>query len=224
MAVSVVIYVEGGVIPGEAVAEEVGRTQIGVASNTEKFRESFSKLLQQRIDSEKVNVFIQPGGGVNQSVNIFKASKMDNPMLVIDLDGPPSSRADRLQGLDIEEHADSVFFMVQEMEAWFLAQPSIIDQYYENFHRIIQEPFPEYEDPESISRPSRELNIQVQRFYVDPSRLTRKGRPKKVKYGKLKDAPGMILLLDINDLEQKFDDVASLLEKLELLQTYDEEE
>ena len=96
---------------------------------------------------------------------------------------------------------DKVFFMIQEMEAWFLKQPECLERWGESqsFVRTKKETAIASDnqiagkDIESLSEPSRIVGVIVQRYF---ERVLPNGKKKKVKYGKLKSAPAIIDNLD----------------------------
>lgn len=51
-------------------------------------------------------------------------------LLLVDLDGPDATRAAWLATNSLTPHEAQVFFMVQKMEAWFLAQPEMLLSFY----------------------------------------------------------------------------------------------
>ena len=52
-------------------------------------------------------------------------------LLLVDLDGPTPTRTAWLTAKNLLPHEAQVFFMVQKMEAWFLAQPAILIEFYQ---------------------------------------------------------------------------------------------
>ncbi len=52
------------------------------------------------------------------------------PLLLIDLDGPAETAAAVLAAKKLARHTAHTFWMIQEMEAWFLAQPAALDRFF----------------------------------------------------------------------------------------------
>jgi hypothetical protein len=134
----------------------------------------------------------------------------------MDLDGPPASRQQTLADRELAEYAEDTFFMIQKMEAWILSQPHVIEDRFgnEKQYTITQNELPTWHDYQLIVHPDEVLDTAIQRRYRDPLHKTRNGDHKKAKYGKLKDAPGMIAALNLEQLAQDFSDVAALIAKI----------
>ena len=98
-----------------------------------------------------------------------------------------------------------MFFMIQEMEAWFLKQPDCLERWgaAQGYTRtnadtaIAADNQIAGKDIESLSKPSRIVGVIVQRYF---ERTLPDGKKKKVKYGKLKSAPSIIDNLDEQSL------------------------
>jgi hypothetical protein len=97
-----------------------------------------------------------------------------------------------------------VFFMIQEMEAWILKQPNSIEKWGKangylrldptntiNNHPLIMD-----KNIESIKKPSNVLYNIIKHFFQKEYN----GKKKKIQYGKLKSAPGLLDQLDVNTL------------------------
>ena len=91
-------------------------------------RRGFSKLLSQKLKGEMPR--IKMGNGVKSTIDKFLHSKSNMNFLLIDLDAEASKKKDKLSEYGLKEHKDYAFFMIQEMEAWFLSQPKILDDFY----------------------------------------------------------------------------------------------
>ncbi|MGI4863244.1 MAG: DUF4276 family protein [Janthinobacterium lividum] len=57
-------------------------------------------------------------------------SKFQQVLLLVDLDGPDDTREAWLASQELASHQANVFFMVQKMEAWFLAQVEVVQEFY----------------------------------------------------------------------------------------------
>lgn len=216
--VDIRIVIEGGIVPHI-------NDSAATINNSEKLRESFHKLFSQIINPESFNLIIEMKGGFEQAIMSFKEySKLDQKTsILIDLDGVSSSKQDKIVDLKIENLAERVFFMIQEMEAWILSQPESIEKAYKNRYNrqrvkinLEQEIRKLYRDhPEEILEPSVKLKVLLGRYYVE----MKGNRKKDKKYGKLKDAPMLIENLDINKLIRTFDDVNSLINHIQRYST-----
>lgn len=206
--VDIRIYVEGGVLQGD-------NTAIQTIDNSEKLRESFYHLFSQYVDDAKFNLIVEIGAGEKQAANFFKSQnlKSNNSLLVIDLDKPSDKRDEKIQYLELQNNKDEVIFMVQKMEAWILSQPERIDRILsDRFNRekinikLSDDNNLQNKHPEEIQNPDRVLNTIFQRYFSEIKR----GKKKKKKYGKLKDAPVLLISLDAKKLKKTFTDVENL--------------
>jgi hypothetical protein len=213
--VEIRIVVEGGVIPHE-------NDSATTINNSEKLREAFYKLLSKMVNPEQFNLIIEIGAGELYAANSFKkyANVDKRTSMLVDLDGPRTTKEHKLKYLEIDDFSETVFFMVQEMEAWILSQPDVILKCYQD--RYIRKKanvnFEQTESllfqihPEEIKKPADKLKVLLGRYYAEM-----KGNvEKKKKYGKLKDAPLLIENLDISRLIDTFDDMESLMNHIEL--------
>jgi hypothetical protein len=202
--VEITVFVEGGVVPNE-------KDSVLTVDNSQRFRESFRKLLSQLVNNQSFKIIIENRGGYPHTIKSFKNSllKNENSFLLIDLDKPPTERVNQISYFKIENEQDKVFFMVQKMEAWILSQPEKIEDCYKLLKRVNTEQ-PISEDnllkdkhPENIYQPDSVLNTILQRYFE----YEKKGKVKKKKYGKLKDAPDLIEKLEVEKLKSTFQDV-----------------
>lgn len=118
-------------------------------------------------------------------------------LLLVDLDGPNDSRAAWLAAKGLTQHEAQIFFMVQKMEAWFLAQPAVIQEFY---RPALAHALPATA-PEQVPHPDRVLEHCTSG--------NRKGRYHKTGHGAL-----LLAQLQLPDLRVAFADVARLLEAL----------
>ena len=204
--VDVVIFIEGGVLPNDNVS-------VQTLDNSQKFRESFYNIFYKLIDKQAFNITIQLGSGNKQTIKFFKTQMDKNSVLLIDLDNSIAYRDKRLLELELDNYKDRVFFMVQEMEAWILSQPQKIDECYGNNYKRERSAFNISDDslligkhPEEITKPSLVLKVLLKRYFS----YEKRGKIKKKEYGKLKDAPDLLNLLDAKKLSDVFIDVNRL--------------
>ena len=196
------IIVEGGADKGNISAE--------TANNVESLRQSLHKFFNKISKRDDIDITIFMGSGYRNAARLFAGSNSTFGLFV-DSDFPPETMNqwfDRLTndtnpGMTIiipPERIQNVFFMVQEMEAWFLKQPDCLDRWAkaEGYCRknpesdIADHSVIRGKDIESISKPSEKLEILVKRFFY-------KGK-KAAKYGKLKTAPVLLDMLDVESL------------------------
>ena len=173
------LYIEGGVLQHPNVAAQK------TLNNSQRFRESFYKLLTQVFDPNVFSIEIVIGGPRTQALNFFKSeiTKSPNTYLLVDLDKPKSEKPIIIEsfGLKNENQQKNIFFMVQEMEAWILSQPDKIEECYSPLKRIkpnislSQDTILNGIDPESIVKPSKKLDVLLGRYF----RYKKKGMWKK---------------------------------------------
>jgi len=106
------------------------------------------------------------------------------------------------------------------MEAWILSQPDKIEAFAQKEQFVIKNANKKVEDNllikgkiiEDIEKPSGRLNtIFEQHFQVVKQRRGKAPKAKKRGYGKLKDAPSLLELLDLSVLRKSFKDVDNLI-------------
>ena len=201
------VIVEGGVPAVNVEAE--------TSNNVEALRESFHQFFNRLLGRDDLDVVVEVGYGNRNAVKMFIAAQGDS-CLYVDSDRPSSE----LQGwfdemangnpqmplvvpVDKRQH---VYFMIQEMEAWFLKQPESIDRWasangYQRRHAHKDESISGHslvrgKDVETINKPSVVVATLVKAFFEKEAG----GRIKSARYGKLKTAPAMLDALDVNDL------------------------
>lgn len=213
--VTITIYLEGGVLPSLNDAAQT-------TNNSTRLREAFSKLLRQVFLEEDYNLEIKPSGGYKSAAKRFKELREDEKetVLLIDLDALKTEKPKKLEELDLVDYVNEVFFMIQEMEAWILSQPDKIEQFAQEEQFVIKNVNKKVEDNllikgkniEEIQKPSGRLQtIFEQHFQVVKQQRGKAPKVKKRGYGKLKDAPSLLELLDLNTLRKSFEDVENLI-------------
>ncbi|MBI3509436.1 MAG: DUF4276 family protein [Bacteroidetes bacterium] len=154
-------------------------------------REGFGMLIEQKVRDKLLR--IDMGGGKEQTINKFKHST--NSKLLCDLDAPSPEIENDLKKNALEKAKDSVFYMIQEMEAWFISQPKILDQFY---NMEISKRLPQ-KNASAFANPDEEL----QRITKD----TKKGTYHKVNHG-----AQLLKLLDADKLYHDFPDFQRLID------------
>lgn len=177
-------------------------------NNVEALRESLNKLFSRLLKRDDISVKVDIGAGYRNAAKIFVRNVADHYLYVDSDDVDTNKWFDKLDNPDPNkaivipaDAKDKVFFMIQEMEAWFLKQPECLDRWGNAQSYIRQKQGTEIatdnqiygKDIESLSKPSKIVGTIVQRFF---ERKLPNGKSQKVKYGKLKTAPGIIDQLD----------------------------
>lgn len=160
-------------------------------------REGFAKLFSQMIKYPNPRPKIILGDDKHSTIRKFKADrKSSKKILLIDLDDSHDKKESIIKELSLE--ADLTFFMIQEMEAWFLSQSKILDSYYDN---AIFSSYMKGKVAENIPNPSGLL-----------SSLAKKSS--KAEYHKVGHATALLGRLDLKVLEKDFIDVKKLIPEL----------
>ncbi len=196
------IIVEGGAYANNVSAE--------TANNAESLRQSLHKFFTRILKQEEIDIVIFMGKGYRNAARQFIESSI--PLsLFVDSDYPPETKLKWFQKLINEENPEKtivipedkiryVFFMIQEMEAWFLKQIHCLNRWAEIEGYTRKDPQMNLADHstiknkniEAISKPSEKLNLIMRRFFYKDK--------KAAKYGKLKTSPLLLDLLDVSIL------------------------
>lgn len=156
-------------------------------------RQGFHKLLAQKLEGKMPRIIM--GEGKKQSIGIFLNFKSQKiPHLLIDLDKEELFKKEDLKDNNLFNKREVVYYMIQEMESWFLSQPKILDKYY---HTKISPKIP-YKHPKEIADPSD--------FLYRITKMTKTG-----KYHKVKHAVDLLPLLNTDQLMQDFEDFDKLI-------------
>jgi hypothetical protein len=176
-------------------------------------RMGYSKLLSQKLKGKMPKIIMGGGfsqGGKNQTIHKFKTHKLnsDLTLLLVDLDKPENERENDLRQESLLENKENVFYMIQELESWFLSQPEMLDKFYgkDNQHKKISDKIPRKKAIE-IAKPDEVL-----------MRITK--NTKKGTYHKIKHAVDLLRLLDANKLEVEFSDFKKLIERIKCVTYY----
>jgi len=104
-------------------------------------REGFRRFLG--LQGQSVRLIAANGTPVQDFVTAQKTHQEALNLLLLDR-GDPRSAAEDAQ---LQEHQDSVFWMVQIMEAWFLADADALEKYYgRDFNKKVLKSNPNVED------------------------------------------------------------------------------
>ncbi len=114
-------------------------------------------------------------------------------LLLIDLDGPAVTAPAVLAAKALTAHATQIFWMVQEMEAWFLSQPAVIDRV---FRKPVSAHLPKTV-PALVAKPGDKLAKATKAAGAEP-------------YHKTAHPPDLLPRLDLPTLRRDFPDVERL--------------
>lgn len=146
------------------------------------------------------SVMVKAIGSRDRTINRFLA-ELEKPqflgttaLLLVDLDGPESTVAAVLAQKKLTRHVARTFWMVQEMEAWFLAQPMVVDRF---FNKPVSAHLPKTA-PAAVEKPSDELTKATKAARAEP-------------YHKTSHPPDLLPRLDLLTLRRDFPDVERLM-------------
>jgi hypothetical protein len=162
-----------------------------------RLREGFSSLLEKMCASCDISIIM--GRSRDETVRKFKCHRVargTEKCLLIDLDMPNARRLERVKQYGLTDIEDNVFFMVQEMEAWFLSQQDILKEYYHcNTLRF------KNNKADEIEKPCLEI-VNITSVINN-------------RYEKIQHAIDLLKKLNIIQLKQDFIDVGNLSIKLQ---------
>jgi len=150
-------------------------------------RQGFKVLLSQKL---KKPFNINMSGDRGNAVNQYKKDTAAHKFLIIDLEKHPSEREAELNKLSLGGNADKACFMVQKMEAWFIAQADKL------FEAEVAGKLGKG-NPEYIDNPDKKLKEVL---------YNHRGKA----YDKKGDAIKFLQKLNLAELENKFKDVEKL--------------
>lgn len=200
------VMVEGGVINTDPTQNSQHNAMI--QRNSAALRESLNGFFSRALGNDDIEIKVSVAGGYKAAAKLF-LSQLDEDILYSDLDEKPENRHmwfTKLANDGIvfpEERKEFVCFWIPEMEAWFLKQPECLELWAKN-ERIAIKKDAVIADDNNIKgrdiehlqhKPSYILNTIFSRYFIS-STLDKRGNPKKMVYGKLRHAPGIIACLD----------------------------
>ena len=157
-------------------------------------REGFRVLLEQKLKGKMPRLVM--GNGKAETISYFSNEKLNakytNRLVMIDSDAPEKTLIREIR----EKKEPEIFLMVQEMEAWFISQPAILD---ECFGVSVSKKIPGGEVT-SIDNPSDKL--------YEWTKVCK--RP----YHKVHHGVALLKKLKLTELENKFPDVKRLINAL----------
>jgi len=165
-------------------------------------RQGFAKLLGKKIEGHLPRINL--GGGKSHTIQKFLKNKFeaDAFLLLIDLDGPEAEKEQDLSAHNLLKQRENVYFMVQEMESWFLSQPDMLDRFFGVDHnkKKVSDKLPKRSVTE-IPDPKSELKKATK-------------DSKRGEYHEIKHGVELLKLLDAHQLEESFSDFKNLIKRL----------
>jgi hypothetical protein len=165
-------------------------------------RQGFEQLLAKLLPGKLPRIRL--GGGKKQVADQYLNNRFEGaPFLLFDLDAPEEKKDEDLEKHGLSAYRESVFYMVQEMESWFLSQPDVLDTFYggtttgKKVSEIMTKRF-----SAEIANPKEELK-----------RITQKLNKGK-EYQEIRHAVELLKRLDATKLENDFPDFKRLIDKL----------
>jgi Zn/Cd-binding protein ZinT len=159
--------------------------------------EGFKVLFEQKLKGKMPK--IKMGNGKGSTIDkfkhtVFKRNEASKRFLLVDLDG--NKKEDDLKENELDK--SKCFYMIQEMESWFISQSKdVLDKYYKT----------------TISEKLAKKNAVD--FNHPDEEITRCLRSLGREYEKVKDGVRMLKLLNLDKLMQDFPDVKNLVEELQ---------
>lgn len=192
--VEISLIVEGGDISNNIDAL--------TANNTESLRQALNKFFTRLLSRDDISIKLNLGGGNKNAVKMFLNDTSHKTILFVDSDHLDTNKwyNEDMKDFNIpEDKKEYIFFMIQEMEAWFLKQLNCLDIWAEKegYNRkqegdISQHSLLKNKNIEEIKKPSDKLTTILKVYFE------KKGKP--AKYGKLKTAPALLDALDTSSL------------------------
>jgi len=207
------VYVEGGVIDGNVDAT--------TAANSEALREELNRFLQKALNRDDISIVVKKCASYKMAAKEFIKADLPETYLYVDLDRAPELRSEWFESLRADgivmpqEKTDHVSFWIQEMEAWFLKQPQAIedwaaDEGYLHYKgqegHVGEHPSIKDKDIEHLQQKASEiLKVILRQVFATGEKavVSASGKVRKLKYGKLRHAPGIIAHLAPNLLVEK---------------------
>lgn len=201
------IVVEGGV--------SLNNVSANTANNVESLRQSLHKFFSKVLGRDDLEITIYMGSGFHMAAKMYIQGETSD-CLYVDSDEPKTTIGQWYEKLVNpenpertiiipEERKPRIFFMVQEMEAWFLKQPECLNRWAIKEGYLRKKPNDPIENHslirgkniEEISKPSEKLAILLRHYFEKKQPNTKK---KMAQYGKLKTAPNLLDSIDTDSL------------------------
>ena len=167
-------------------------------------RQGLSKLLAQKLNHKLPSIVL--GDCKTQTINKFLKNRRpcDLTLLLIDLYKQDNEINQDLKNNQLLARQSDVFYMVQEMESWFISQPKILNAFYgcDNNKKKISDKLLKKKATE-ISKPNEEL-----------IKITKTTQNRSEPYHKIKHAIELLKLLDATKLEDDFTEFKRLIARI----------
>lgn len=176
-----------------------------------RLREGFDYLFGTYMSNNKP---FRMSKGKQDSLNKLKAD-LGNTLhnALIDLDRRETEREQDLIDNGVYTVRERVYYMVQEMEGWFLSQPEILDNHFNlRLSTLVNEKYQGVHAKE-ISNPAGKLDEFI-KAAVSTNAVIDQNKKTRTNYDKVSDAIKLLKKLDLQRLKQDFTDVNSLTEIL----------
>lgn len=157
-------------------------------------RQGFGILLEKKLKGKMPRIIM--GEGKNNTIDKFKSR--NNSYVLCDLDAPENERQNDIKKNNLSSQSDFVFYMIQEMEAWFLSQPDSLNEFYN------------YDFDNKIPKKHASEFSEPDKFLQNITKETKKGTYHKIKHGYL-----LLQKLDADKLCKDFPDFQNLIQKIE---------
>ena len=218
------VLVEGG-ITGTDPTISVAQNAM-IQQNSAALREALNRFFTSALGRDDIDIKIEVGGGWEMAALSF-ITQGGNDFLYVDLDRPPELRQEWFNQIlrngqqFPSSKTEYVFFWIQEMEAWFLKQPECIERWAQQEGVSIKEKKSIHEDnlikdkdiEHLIQKPSDIMRFIFNR-YLQSGKPGKNGKPRKITYGKLRHAPGLIRFLEPQRMLLQDRELASFVSKV----------
>ena len=173
----------------------------------------FTTLFKQKLDKKMPQIIMADGKGTTidkfkNTIYPVRPNEEIDRFLLVDLDGQEDIRSRDIQNNDLtnyvyktpeeKEKKQRCFFMIQEMETWFISQAeTVLDVHYKTSVSVKLAK----KSPIQFNNPDEELDRHL--------------KPLGKQYHKVKDGVRMLKLLNLDKLMKDFPDVKNLVEELQ---------
>ncbi|HWB64642.1 MAG TPA: DUF4276 family protein [Chitinophagales bacterium] len=175
-----------------------------------RLREGFNHLFSAHLKGRKVFNLSKGKSDALKKYNLDKKSTVKS--VLVDLDRHEKDKEVELKetGLTGKPH---VYYMVQEMEAWFLSQPEVLDGYFNlKLSEALKAKYGEKHATE-IPNPKSKLKGFVKEKYQKREVIDGTVKP-KTNYDEVDDAIVLLKKLNLSKLSKEFNDVENLIKLL----------
>lgn len=210
------ILVEGGAYDAE------------VTSNVESLRQAFHNFFVRLLSREDIGIVVEMDAGNRNAAKRYL--KDTSQYLWVDSDS--KNPEDWFVSMDSGEHPIvfaaeqrvNIYFMIQEMEAWFLKQPECFDRWAQragyrrkaNKGAIAEDSRLAGRDVEAMTKPSHTVAMIVKRYF---ERVDANGNVRDARYGKLSTSPAMLDAIDTDQLSSNDNQLRKFRAALETIET-----